>query len=629
MSTNKRKVAIQTDAALARTGLGRNGKELAKYLVSTGKYQISYYAHGYPWSHPELKKLPFNTVGCLPDNQQELQRLSSDQGALRDASYGSLNIDKFLKENTPSVMIFSNDSWAFPYFNRPWWNKFNCIPHITLDSTPFLRDQIEFIKKSPNFTVWAKFAEEECQRLGHTHVKTIPAMIDPSSFRRLGDGARADLRKKFGISPDTFICGFVFRSQLRKEIKPLMEGFVQFKKNNPEVKNAKLLLHTNFAEGWDLVKLAEDVGLNPADMLTTYFCRDCGQFEVKSFVGQDQKCPYCGAEKGQITCNVIQGVTEEQLNEVYNLMDCYCHLANAGGCEMPIIEALYTELPLATVSYSYGKTFTDEDFCYPIKWAKSIQFGTQFDRAAPYASSVAAFLKKIFFSKPDKRRELGQKGREFALKTFSPAAVGPLWEKLIDSLPETNYDFEFEEKPKNDTYLLPSIEDPDSFITDLYKNILLRDEPRTSEGFINWQTQLKRGIAREQIYSFFINTAKEENAKIIKKEIGDLFDKDDVGRRVLFVVPEQWTDVFLVTSLLESCKETYPDYNIYISTKPQFKTLLKGNPLIHKIIDFIPAFEDIFLTIGRGEHQGFADVVFLPTMGTQKTVDYLGEKHKI
>lgn len=627
MDIVKKKVAIYTDAPKSSTGLGRNGKALLKHLINCGRYEISYFAHGYPWSHPDMKKLPVRTFGCLPDNQQELQRLAQDQGALRDASYGSLNIDKFLKETRPDVLLLSNDSWAFPFFKRPWWNKFHCIPHITLDSTPFLRDQIEFIKASPNFTVWAKFAEEECHRLGFKRVKTIPAMIEPGSFKRLGDGDRAALRKKFNISPDTFICGFVFRSQLRKEIKPLMEGFLQFQKENPEIKNSKLLLHTNFAEGWDIVKLIEDVGLNKEDILTTYVCRDCGNYEVRSFTGQDQPCRFCGSEKGQITCNVMQGITEEQLNEVYNLMDCYCHLANAGGCEMPIIEALYAELPLATVSYSFGKTFTDEDFCYSIDWAKTIQFGTQFDRAAPSPNSVAKFLKKIAHADKSKRRDLGVKGRAFALATFSPEVVGKQWEQLIDSLPIINYDFDFTEKPKNPNYPIPLIEDNDLFIDALYKNILMRDEPRTTEGFANWQNQLKRGISKQQVYEFFINTAREDNAKNTKIELTDLFDKDDVGRRILFVVPEHLTDVFLVTSLFESCKEKYPGCNIYIATKPANKVALKGNPLVHKILDYSPIFENIPIMVGQGDHQGFFEAVFMPTVGTQKTMEYLGN-HK-
>ena len=41
---------------------------------------------------------------------------------------------------------------------------------------------------------------------------------------------------------------------------------------------------------------------------------------------------------------LAKGVSEKELNEVYNLMDVYCHPFTSGGQEIPIQEAKLTEL---------------------------------------------------------------------------------------------------------------------------------------------------------------------------------------------------------------------------------------------------------------------------------------------
>ena len=65
------------------------------------------------------------------------------------------------------------------------------------------------------------------------------------------------LRNIHGIDSDCFVIGFVFRNQLRKSAPNLLDGFKIFLKENPQSK-AKLLLHTNWSEGWDLTRLIKE-----------------------------------------------------------------------------------------------------------------------------------------------------------------------------------------------------------------------------------------------------------------------------------------------------------------------------------------------------------------------------------
>ena len=80
---------------------------------------------------------------------------------------------------------------------------------------------------------------------------------------------------------------------MRKSVPNLLEGFSLFKKNNPKAKNSKLLLHTNFAEGWDIHKIAKEYNVELNDILTTYICQNCREYKISPFTKQNLNCDFC------------------------------------------------------------------------------------------------------------------------------------------------------------------------------------------------------------------------------------------------------------------------------------------------------------------------------------------------
>ncbi len=624
----KKTVLINTDYPLLKTGLGRNGKEIALYLHKTGKYNIIYYCCGMQWENPDYQRLPFKCAGSLPNNPMEMEQLNKDQGYARACAYGLYNIERAVKEFKPDVCIFSNDSWGVDFnIGKPFWNKIHCIPHITLDSLPFLDQQIDLIKKSKHMFVWAEFAEKECKRLGYNHVKTLGGIIRPDNFYKLIKPEKIELRKKFNIPLDAFITGFVFRNQLRKEVRPLMEGYALFKKENPEIKNTFLLFHTHWSEpqGWNFHKFCDEFHIPKEELLTTYVCRACREIEVKPFTGQDVNCRFCGAQKSQVTCNVVEGATEQQLNQVYNLMDCYCHNANAMGLEIPIVEALYTELPTATNAYASGTTFTDQDFVTTIDHAWTVQLGTQFKRAAAYPSSVSKFLKKVAKMPVEKRTEIGKKGREWAISKFSPEVICKQWEEYIDSLPEINWDYNFTPEPKNDKYPMPDIKDDSEWVINLYKEILKMSVDTQDSGYINWMENLKRGAKREDIYNFFINVARDENAKNVPQVDYKTQLIDNGKKQLLIVLKESIGDLILSTALLKSFRINYPkeEWNIYFATLPQYKEIFDGNENIDKVLDYQPFMESELASTGQWTSKGYFDAYAHLGNSQQHKLNYL------
>ena len=629
----KKKILFQSDYSLAKTGFGRNAKAILSYLYKTGKYEIVNYCCGIPYSAPFLEKTPWKSVGTLPDSEEERKRLDRDPNMARVAAYGAYYLDRVIKEEKPDVYIAVQDIWGVDFaIKKPWFKEIPSVIWTTLDSLPILPTAIEAAEKVDNYWIWSSFATNALHKLGHKKVKTVHGALDTSVFYKLSNKRRKSLRSKFKISEDDFIVGFVFRNQLRKSVPNLLEGFKKFKDENPKAKSAKLLLHTYFPEGWEITKLAREYEVNPRDILATYVCKACHEYNVRSYAGENLNCPFCKASKSVQTASATVGVTEEELNEIYNLMDVYCHPFTSGGQEFPIQEAKLAELITLVTDYSCGEEMCEKEAkSLSLDWAEYREHGTQFIKASTYPNSIAERLKEVFDMTTKERAKIGREARKWAKKNFSVETVGGQIENFIDALPEVKYDFSKtgEEEKRNPFCEVPDIESDEEWILFLYHNILvMRDVDKENEGFKYWLEELKRGASsRKSIENYFRKVAQKENNEnefnaIVNKDFEKLLGEDDKGKRLLYVIPESIGDVYLSTSLFKSIKEQYPEYNLYVATKPEFRSVLDGNPYIYRAIPYVPQMEDILFLEGKENHKGFFEIAFLPFTSTQRQMTY-------
>lgn len=622
----KKKVLIQTDFSLAKTGFGRNAKTLLKYLYNSNKYDLVHYCCGMPWSHPELKRTPWKSIGSLPDTQQELELLNRDPNLARMASYGAHYLDRIIDQEKPDVYIAVQDIWGVDFaIDKPWFNKINSVIWTTLDSLPILDSAISCAPKVKNYWIWSNFATKALNSMGYKHIKTVHGCLESKDFYRLSDFDRKKLRNKYNLPQDAFIIGFVFRNQLRKSVPNLLEGYALWKKENPDIKNTFLLLHTHWGEGWNIHKLCKELNVNPAEVLTTYICKNCGEYEIKNFTGQDLNCKYCGSEKSQTTTNVSIGVTEQQLNEVYNLMDVYCHPFTSGGQEIPIQEAKLTELITLVTNYSCGEEMCEKDAgSIPLEWSEYREHGTEFRKASTYPTSIAKNLNKVYKMSKAEKVEMGKKAREWTIKNYSVESVGSTIENFIDKSENTNFEFSNSQIERNPNAVVPEIKENKDWILYLYHNILcLKNINENDSGFIYWMDQLAKGASRNDVESYFRKVSTEDLNKNKQIPFEEILGKDDDGKRLLLVMPESAGDVFMATSLLPSIKKMYPEYNIYFATKQEYFSILNGNEYIYKAIPYIQQMDNLMWLEGAGDHKGFFEIAFLPHVGTQRVLNYL------
>ena len=290
----------------------------------------------------------------------------------------------------------------------------------TLDSVPILQQAVDMAPKCDKLLVWASFAEKEMKRLGFDNVKTLHGAVDYSHFKPLDN--KKEIKTKFGLNGH-YVIGFVFKNQLRKSVPNLLEAFKIFKEKNPKV-SPKLLLHTDWGEkggnSWDIPRYLKEKELDQDEVLSTYVCHGCDFYFIAPYQGEDRNCPSCHSEKTFKTKNSAKGVREEELNEIYNCMDVYCHPFTSGGQELPVQEAKAAGLITLVTEYSCGT-----DSCYehqgglPLKWNEYREPSTQFIKASTCPIDICSKLERVYNMPAEEKDELICKGTRYVKSEFS------------------------------------------------------------------------------------------------------------------------------------------------------------------------------------------------------------------
>ena len=558
MTSGRKKILLQTDFSLAKTGFGRTAKAILTYLFNLDKYDIVHLCCGKRQESADLQKTPWKSIGTIPVSPLEVEQVMKDKAGKEKAFYGVYNLDEVIQKEKPDIYIGIQDIWGLTHaIQKPWFKEISSTIWTTLDSLPILPSTAKAAEMCANFWTWSDFATKELHDMGHKHVKTVRGPIEDDFFYRLFNHERMILRNQNKINEDSFVVGFVFRNQLRKSVPNLLEGYAKWKKKYSPNKETKLLLHTTYSDGdWDINKLAIETGVELSEIITTYICKECKNYSVKTFTEEGIECEHCHSEKSCFTPTPNLGVSEKQLNEIYNLMDAYCHPFTSGGQEIPIQEAKLAGLVTLVTNYSCGEEMCDpRAHSIPLKWTEYREHKTEFKKASTCPNSIAESLNEVFEMSEEERLEVGEKAREWILQNYSSKGLCKFIESFIESSPKTEYNFPEEEEDSS-------------------------------------------------------------------SKISDFLSLDDEGKRVLYVIPQGERDVFNSTSLFKSIKELYPDYNLYVATQKEYFPILDGNPYIYRVINYSKQMDNIFWLEGRGEHKGYFEIAFLPYINTQKIITF-------
>lgn len=441
---NKRKkVLVCSNLSSMPTGFGRHNKQLLIELYKRDKYDlVEYGTGGVRKNDLILNKFPWKAYGAWVENDEQLHLIFSGKNEREkhvignQIAHGALYIDEIINIEKPDVLYFLEDIWQLEmFFDKPWWNTIPTIIHTPIDSLPLLKIFTEKREKLKNVWVKAEFGVKALQEAG-LDAKFVPAFIEHNQFYPINPKDREGLRKISGLN-DSLVIGFVARNQLRKLFVSALEGFALFKNKNPDA-NVKLLFHTNWEEegAWRINEERERLGIDVNDVYATYVCNNCKGIQLMPYKGNGLNCQRCGSEKAVNNPSMALGVTEEELNAIYNSMDLLCHLATSGGFEMPVLEAMLAGVPVTTMPYAFGEMFCDSGLVEPIKFSYFREGTSQFLKSSPDIESVADVFKKVYDNR-DYYKEIGLQGREWALQKFNIKQYIDDFESFIDSSEST------------------------------------------------------------------------------------------------------------------------------------------------------------------------------------------------
>ena len=639
----KKRVGIISSSPLVKTGFSTSASAIVPRLYKTDKYEIFFLNQGIHDLDPELTKFPWASWGALTEEIVNQELFKKEDGYRRIAGYGNLRVEEFVTKNKLDVIFHIEDPWSSHpefYYKKDWFKlaKNNFVNWMTADSLPILPTIKDWAKNCPNVWMWTSFAERALKEEDpevYKNVKTLHGSLNCDNFKPISTELKKELRNKFGIDEDTFLFIHLGRNQLRKLFFANIEALAKFKKQNPE-KKAKLLIYCSWTEqaGWPIQRTVEEYGLSPDDVLCVYYCQHCGHWEISSYKGEPLDCKSCGTKKSLITPGVSSNISQGDLSKIYGVCDAASSIFTSGGLEYFNVESLLCGLPLISTPYSCGEDFVCNDFVESCEGSYTRERDTNFLKFVPNTNSITKFITKIYNSSPEKRKQIGRKGREWALKSFGPDVISKTLEEFIDKCDYLDWDgfkveLEDSDNKNPEAEVDNSIVDDTDWLINLYKNILKMSVEASDEGLHSWLNGIKEGAPRENIEQQFRRIAFNHNASKHQTKFDDLIDKDRKNKRALIIAKESGGDILIISALFKDFHKRYKGYDLYVMCDNKFADILQGNPYVYKVLPYYPPAENETFAIGAGQKIGeeLFNLYINPAIGSQKFFNYLSNSN--
>jgi len=265
----------------------------------------------------------------------------------------------------------------------------------------------------------AKFGEQQMKKHNAPNIKMIPLGVDSNVFFPRKD--REELREKFGLT-NKFVIGFVGRNQIRKAIAYWIGGFAKFAKGKDDV---ILLLHTDA-----LPPAGEGRG-----WLIDGLVWQCNQIAGEDFF-QTKKIQFT---QSKLDLRARQKISEEEMNNIYNLMDIYLYPTGGEGFGIPALESQAAGVPILMSDNTTGPELIKHGEL--IKVLKDVYnrpvsiIGTNgVNNLMPDDNHIAELLEKYYLdwkSGGKCLKEMSIKSREF-IKNYNWDAIAKQWIDLFE-----------------------------------------------------------------------------------------------------------------------------------------------------------------------------------------------------
>lgn len=281
---------------------------------------------------------------------------------------------------------------------KKYKESFKTIIYFPIDSPPRKQD-LEILKSIQYPFTYTNYAKEIVLKNMST-AKSIE-VAHHGTDSKLFYPLPAKNRKKLSKTAE-FVFGSVNRNSARKDIATLIMAFWHLKS---QLKKPQIALYLH---------------LNPLDPYGINVERLCDRLDLK--YGVDVICP------DRFNENV--GVESDELNEIYNAMDCFVTTTTAEGWGLSVVEAMACKVPVVAPIHTSLKEITDEGhLVYPIRELKPNVFVQDYEkiRMQSEVEEVASMMMKVL-------KEWGSDRQKRLVNSAYEKAISYKWEDAASKL---------------------------------------------------------------------------------------------------------------------------------------------------------------------------------------------------
>lgn len=509
----KKRILFSGEATWLSTGFAVYNRELMTRLSHTNKYEMAEIASYGRSSDPRTSNLPWRVYGVLPENEAEERMYKKSQLN----QFGPYKFDAVVADFQPDIVIDARDPWMTIHVTRSRFKDlFSTVIIPTVDSAPYKKEWLDEYRKSEAICTYSQYGKKYLQTEKIKVADVVSPGVNINVFKPLD---KQKIRSEWGVNKDLLVIGTVMRNQKRKLFPDLFEAYAalraKYAKKVPEVERSVLLCHTSWPDlGWDIPELLWRNGVQ-RHVIFTYKCDGCKQTFFSWFIPSSSQgfaqCIFCGEMKARMP-STFNGVSEDDLAEIYNIMDIYVQPAICEGWALPIVEAKSCGIPGLYSNYSAMEDHVNNGGGLGIKIGKYFtESETMAIRTYPDRDDMVSKMLRLLTHK-DEREKLGREARTCAEKMHTWDIAAQRLENVIDSIEIKNRSNTWDSRPK--FQIIPRHSPPkelsnEQFVMWCYKQILEKEPDE--KGFNDWMQSLEKGTTRENVEAFFRNEADSAN----------------------------------------------------------------------------------------------------------------------
>lgn len=325
-----------SEASFVNSGFGKYAYEFLSRLHKTNKYETAEFASYGFVNDPRDKNIDWTYyANAVRENDPRYKEYMSRT----DNQFGRWRFEKVLLDFKPDIVCDVRDYWMTHYQPvSPLRPYFHHVLMPTVDSAPQQEEWVDVFLSADAIFTYSDWGAEVLKQQSNNKINYIDTVTPGVNLDIFYMKDSKTLRERFNIEQDSFVIGSVMRNQKRKLIPELLLSLKQLLNHLSQTNNSQkvyLYLHTTYPDmGWDIPELLSQYEV-ANHVLFSYLCKQCGHVECSTFCGTQKICSKC-LNKSSAFPSVSQGVSEEQLSDIYNLFDLYVQYSICLGKDEPI-----------------------------------------------------------------------------------------------------------------------------------------------------------------------------------------------------------------------------------------------------------------------------------------------------